>query len=483
MVEVRNIYLSANVMQNTPVKSTVEVVNLYNTPWVNNSMSYVYEEIVNQGTENEETHYHYSGAFANCTNLKTVTGINIGNAFQNCTSMTDAPDFSSIHSGFGDNAIIMTGVFSECHNLVNTPDMGHMFIASSMSGAFYNCSNLVHVNKLPSGVFDMSVAFSNCQKLESFEEFPYITISGIPVTYRETFFNCRSLVNAPVIPNGTVNMSATYFNCVNLVNIPPLPNTVVDLSYAFQYDANIINAPDMTNCESLVNMCQTFAGCSSLVNAPIIPNSVTDLYSSFIGCSKIIDSPIIPNSVTNMSSTFRQCSSLVNAPEIPNSVTNMESSFSTCLNLINSPDFSNATNVTSLVGAFQHCFNLKNVLNLSNATNLTNLYGTFWNCTSLENNFEIPVNVTDMSQTFINCYNLSGDIIIRSEKVSSISAAFFFLDSSMNVITTGYPMRNVYIPFQNNGVNTTTYNTCTSYGYSSTTRTFDGVQLFDLNSL
>ena len=60
MVEVRNIYLTANVMQNTPVKNTMEVVNLYNVPWLNNSMSYVYEEIVNDAMGIFQQTYPYT---------------------------------------------------------------------------------------------------------------------------------------------------------------------------------------------------------------------------------------------------------------------------------------------------------------------------------------------------------------------------------------------------------------------------------------
>ena len=473
MVEVRNIYLSANVMQNTPVKSTVEVVNLYNTPWVNNSMSYVYEETVNN-----ETHHYYSGAFENCTNLKTVTGINgdvvnIGNAFQNCTSMTDAPDFSSIHSGFGDNAIIMTGVFSECHNLINTPDMGHMFFASSMSGAFYNCSNLVHVNNLPSGVLDMSMAFSECQKLESFESFPNLTISGAYVSYDQAFYNCVNLVNSPTIPSGTMSMVGTYYNCYNLSNIPsfpntvvnlslcccdcknlsnipPIPNTVMSLSEAFRNCSSITSSPDMSNATNLYDFGFTFYGCTGLVNAPDLTNctNISTMEGTFFACSNLIESPVIPNSVLSLRGTFYGCTNLASASIVPQSVTNMEMTYYACTNLASAPSVSNS--VTTLFNCYTGCSRLTNTPDMNNAKSVINMYATF-----------------------AFCSGLVGNIFIPSENITNVMYCFYGTEA----------IKNVYIPFQNNGVNTTTFNSFTSSGYSPTSRTSDGVQLFDLNSL
>ena len=76
-----------------------------------------------------------------------------------------------------------------------------------------------------------------------------------------------------------------------------------------------------------------------------------------------------------------------------------------------------------------------------------------------------------MYGTFSGCSNLIGDIIIHSEQISNVEN--IFQDTSLD--------KNVYIPFQNNGVNTATYDAFISAGYSSTTRK-EGALLIDLNT-
>ena len=77
-----------------------------------------------------------------------------------------------------------------------------------------------------------------------------------------------------------------------------------------------------------------------------------------------------------------------------------------------------------------------------------------------------------MDSTFISCYNLSGNIIIHSEFINNAYLMFYGTELE----------KNVYIPFQNNGVNTSTFNAFIAAGYSTTTRV-NGALLFDINSL
>ena len=142
---------------------------------------------------------------------------------------------------------------------------------------------------------------------------------------------------------------------------------------------------------------------------------------TFVECSNLINAPVIPNSVTDMYETFNYCTNLINAPVIPNSVTDMSMTFNYCTNLVNAP--------------------------------------------------VIPNSVTDMSRTFAYCNNLTGDINIESEIITNAINAF--ANTTAN--------KDVYIPFQNNGVNTATFNAFIEAGYSTTTRV-NGVLLKDFNS-
>ncbi|MBQ8627348.1 MAG: leucine-rich repeat protein [Agathobacter sp.] len=135
------------------------------------------------------------------------------------------------------------------------------------------------------------------------------SINNKPITSMVyTFYNCRSLIDAPKIPNDVVQMQSTFSGCQNLVNAPIIPNGISHLT-------------------------NTFSGCSSLINAPIIPNSVTSMDGTFSGCTSLVNAPSLPNGISNINRVFYNCTSLINAPIIPNNITSMQCTFSNCTNL------------------------------------------------------------------------------------------------------------------------------------------------------
>ena len=214
-----------------------------------------------------------------------------------------------------------------------------------------------------------------------------------------------------------------------------------------------------------------FAQCSDLSSVININNSVTNMSGAFYLCSKMVNAPVIPNSVTTLAGAFPGCYSLVNAPVIPNSVTNVAGAFCLCQKLVNAPVIPNS--VTDMKFAFQHCWDLVNSPDMSNANSVTNMSYAFSWSNNLVNAPVIPNSVTDMSYTFSNCVNLTGDISIKSEIVSN--AYRCFMNTSLN--------KNAYIPFTYvNGVNSLTYNSFTSVGYSQTVKQ-DGVLLKDIYTL
>lgn len=137
------------------------------------------------------------------------------------------------------------------------------------------------------------------------------------------------------------------------------------------------------------------------------------------------------NTVTNMWGTFRRCWRLANAPEIPNGVTDVTTTFTGCEDLVTAPI--------------------------------------------------IPESVTLMAGTFDLCYNLTGNIFIQSNKVSSIKGMIQQLGAD---IFNGTSLdKDVYIPFRyTNGVTSKTYNTFTAQNYSTTTRK-NGALLKDIYTL
>ena len=122
------------------------------------------------------------------------------------------------------------------------------------------------------------------------------------------FVNCKSLTQAPEIPNGVTNMQDCFLFCTSLTQAPVIPSSVT-------------------------NMIGCFAGCKSLIQAPVIPSGVTNMQACFAVCESLTQAPVIPSNVTNMYQCFFGCTSLTQAPEIPSKVTNMHSCFEGCKNI------------------------------------------------------------------------------------------------------------------------------------------------------
>ena len=97
-----------------------------------------------------------------------------------------------------------------------------------------------------------------------------------------TFNSCKSLTQAPNIPQGVTNMNCTFYNCTSLTTPPTIPNGVTSVYYAFY-------------------------SCASLTTVPTIPNSVTNMAGAFYKCTSLTQAPNIPNGVTNISMILALC--------------------------------------------------------------------------------------------------------------------------------------------------------------------------------
>ena len=311
---------------------------------------------------------------------------------------------------------------------------------NSMVGAFTNCTNLNRVSNINENVTNMYMAFNNCTKL----------------------------INVSEIPNSVTDMLGTFRDCWGLIDAPKLSNNIISMGGTFNFCKKLVNAPEIPS--SVTSMIYTFANCYNLQNAPEIPSSVTSMYYTYYRCTNLINVPEIPSSVTNMQGTFINCRNLENAPDMSNSISviDMYQTFNNCTKLINGPDLSNCTNLTNMVNTFYECTSLKNVPVIPNS--VRSMYMTFYRCSELEKSPEIPNNVISMYGTFCNCVNLTGDVIIYSENVSTAINCFNKTDL----------IKNVYIPFQNNGVNTLTYNSFINVYSTNPSNRINGVLLMDI---
>ena len=264
--------------------------------------------------------------------------------------------------------------------------------------------------------------------------------------YCGAFASCASLVNMPTIQSGVQNISYMFHNCLHLTNLTTIPNSVT-------------------------SMANTFNSCIRLTDMPTLPNSVVNLNDTFIHCTDLVNTTSIPNGVINMSNTFEACYNLETVPALPNSVVDAHQTFSMCnkLDLPSSYTLSN-TNITDAVCLFWNCFNLHNAPALPNT--LLNMGSTFGHCTNITTAPNIPASVTNMYGTFDSCTNLTGNVYIHSENIFNAQKCF-------NNTST---IKNVYIPFQNGGVNTKTYNSFTSAGYK-TDGSVSGVYLKNISSI
>ena len=129
--------------------------------------------------------------------------------------------------------------------------------------------------------------------------------------------------------------------------------------------------------------------------------------------------------IKNAYKAFYNCRSLQNLylsePNIFQYATNMSSAF-WCDALLNQ-DIKLGNNITDLSYTFYNCFNLHNVFSPNDTYNLTNMNNTFYRCY----NFNQPINITDsvvdMAKTFSSCDKFNQPITIGNN-VTNMTSTF-----------------------------------------------------------
>ena len=121
---------------------------------------------------------------------------------------------------------------------------------------------------IPTGVTDMSSAFSRCSALTT----PPILPDGV-VDIKNAFEVCTAMVSLPTIPNSVTNMSYAFHNCTSATVAPPIiPAKVTNLSGTFRNCSNL-NGTIEINTERLTNYSVCFENTCNKSGAIVLTGS------------------------------------------------------------------------------------------------------------------------------------------------------------------------------------------------------------------
>ena len=359
-----------------------------------------------------------SAMFLNCSNLKTLAGIETWNT---C------------------NVINMNQMFAGCSNLKTYWQLEHLDTKNVkyMSQMFAFNKQLENIafmeNWDVSNLENMVGMFqnSNISDLKSFSKLNLEKLKNIEDLFRE----CEKLTSLKGLEDfntkNVENIAGAFFWCTNLSDIDALKDwdvsKVENVTLIFshcKFDSLMpLKDWDTRNIKKMYGM---FSDCINLTSLKGIESwntsNVVDMYSMFNGCRKITDFEILTkldtSNVSEMGDLFANCDGLVDLRSIKDldvsNVTTMYLMFSGCNNLISLNGIENwdISNVKDLSHAFRGCKNLKDISALRNwdIQNVKKLFCTFGDnpcLTSIEplKNWNVE-NVSEVYYIFENCPNL-----------------------------------------------------------------------------
>ena len=189
---------------------------------------------------------------------------------------------------------------------------------------FQNCTSLTTAPELPATTladYCYQQMFFGCTSLTTAPELPATTLADY--CYASMFYGCTSLVTAPELPATTladVCYGAMFYGCSSLTTAPELPATTLTgncYNGMFWGCTSLTTAPELP-ATTLAQVCYgyMFNGCTSLVTAPELPATTLAYgcyYSMFNGCTSLVTAPELPS--TTLANycyqyMFQNCTSL-----------------------------------------------------------------------------------------------------------------------------------------------------------------------------
>jgi hypothetical protein len=298
--------------------------------------------------------------------------------------------------------------FQDCHLLVEIEFSEGLQVIGH--GAFCECTNLKHINKLPSTLKEIGdYAFESCWNLNSIK-FP----EGLQVIGKSAFAGCRRLKRVKrmafsecyglvsvELPEGLQVIGEYWFSaCESLttVNVPSSVKEIKELAFAVCTSLASLDLP-----EGLQSIGPgSFANCKSLASLHI-PSTVCKMGYSVFGECTGLRSITLPDALETIEARlFYKCTSLTHI-EIPPKVTKIgKGTFRNCEGLKHLRIPSSVVEIGA--SAFACCKQLMSVHLLGNLRTIEKR--TFSDCPSLTH-ARIPSSVTSIeSGAFANCARL-----------------------------------------------------------------------------
>ena len=254
-----------------------------------------------------------------------------------------------------------------------------------------------------SKVYDCSLMFQDCSKLETIENFP---LDMEMLTCDRLFYNCTKLITGPMMNFSKVTKMGFLFDgCSGLTSVE-LSDTsnITDMDGWFRDCASLTSVPQF-DTSNVTTMNQMFSDCKSLTSVPMMDTSkVTSMYYIFRGCSSLTSVPPLDTSkVTTMEEAFYGCSKLTSVPQLNTcKVKKMNNLFRNCGNLISvgGIDTSSATTMNYM---FASCFKLQEVRFTGNPINLTSVTSITQGCPQTGTLY-YPAEYADAYQIIINAF-------------------------------------------------------------------------------
>ena len=184
-----------------------------------------------------------------------------GDSFANATELTETYAFFSL--------------FKECTGLTSAENLilPATTLASSCYGSmFENCTSLTIAPELTTTTLASNCywrMFYGCTSLTTAPELPATTLAS--TCYQYMFGGCTSLTTAPELPATTLTYGCyqwMFWGCTNLTTAPELPATTLEIQcykFMFQSCTSLTTAPELP-ATTLESGCYSymFDGCTSL---------------------------------------------------------------------------------------------------------------------------------------------------------------------------------------------------------------------------